>query len=328
MKNNNNFVTIFFKSLQMYVMNIHKFLLYMAFPILGQLAGIVLIFIPALYLKDNLPELSMKYAFFADPIKQLGLVFIAILPGLVLFASAFWKYLVAYVALNSMTHSAMTSGKVYDFSAHNAVVYRNLWSYIVLWFIISILMIIACNPFLMIIGGIFFIYFILVFQIFTFEGENGVLHCFKTSLQLIKGNFIQTALLAIILLFVAWGIAQGCEIAINKIYSSDSFLANISWLLVSTPFINTLNQNLQQVSQIQITPNIISQALFSSTLSFIIFGFTLPLRSICWTFWYKNLGGKTSKCEVKKSGKGKKKIKRELDPEILRRANLNDDEEV
>lgn len=324
MKNSNNFVNILFKSLQIYILNIHKFLLYMAFPILGQLLGIVLIFIPAMYLKDVLPDLALKYEAFAEPSKQLALVLLTILPGLVLLISAFWKYLVAYVALNSMTHSAITSGKIYDFQAHNGVVNRNIWTYILLWLIISILGFISFNPFLIIPGGIFFIFFILVFQIFTFESENGVINCFAKSFKLIKGHFIQTLSMAVIMLVIAWGLGELVTFGIVKVLDVKNFLPNIAWMFVTTDFVNTVNASLP--ISLQITPEMISRFLFGSLIGFLVFGFTLPLRSVCWTLWYKKLLGKgAAKVTAKKKGK---KTKKQLDPEILRRANLEDDEEV
>lgn len=319
---NNNFVKVLFKGLQMYLMNIHKFVMYMAFPIFGQLLGMVLIFLPALYLKDNLPTLAVKYAFFAEPSKQLALLLLVILPGLVLMVSAFWKYLVAYVALNSMTHSAQTSGRIYDFPAHNGVVNRNLWSYILLWLIISIIGFVCFNPLLFTVGGILFVFCILVFQVFTFETDAGVVNCFSKSVKLVKGVFWQTLSLAVILFLIAWGVSELCLFGLGKIIDARSFLANIAWMFVATDYVNMLNAKLPIM--IQITPQFISQVLFSSLISFIIFGFTLPLRSICWTLWYKKLNAKGNKLIGKKGAKGKK----QLDPEILRRANLKDNEEV
>lgn len=323
MKNSNNFVNILFKSLQIYIMNIHKFLMYMAFPVLGQLLGIVLIFIPAMYLRDVLPDLAAKYEVFAEPSKQLALVLLTILPGLVLLVSSFWKYLVAYAALNSMTHSAMTSGKIYDFPAHNGVVNRNIWSYILLWLIISILSIAAFNPFLIVPGGIFFIFFILVFQVFTFESDAGVVNCFTKSFRLVKGVYFKTLSMAVIMLVIAWGLGELTSFGLGKIADIKNFMPNVAWALVATDYVNMLNANLPL--QFQITPELVSKMLFGSLISFIIFGFTLPLRSICWTLWYKKLAGKKNTAAAKKkSGKGKK----QLDPEILRRAKLKDDEEV
>ncbi len=321
---NNNFINVLWKSLQIYIMNLHKFFLYMAFPVFGQLLGIVLIFIPAMYMSKVLPDLANKYAFFADPSKALAIVLLTILPGLALFVSAFWKYLVAYSALNSMTHSALTTGKIYDFPAHNGVVYKNIWAYILLWLLISILGIIAFNPFLIIPGAIFFIFFILVFQVFTFESEAGVLNCFSKSFQLIKGSFLTTLSFAVIMFIIAWGLSELASFGFAKVVEVKSFLSNITTVFVATDYVHTLNSRLPFM--LQITPEFISRALFSTLVSFVIFGLTLPLRSIGWTLWYKKLAGKkASKTSAKKkSAKGKK----QLDPEILRRANLKDDEEV
>lgn len=320
---NNNFVNILFKSLQIYLTNIHKFIAYMSFPVLGQVLGLVLIFAPALYLKDVLPQLAGKYEFFEEPSNQLALVLLVILPGLVLMISAFWKYLVAYVALNSMTHSALTSGKVYDFSAHNGVVKRYIWSFVLLWLLISVLGLVAFNPFFIVFGVIFFIYFILVFQVFTFEADSGVVNCFTKSFNLIKDNFWKTLVLAVFMGLIVWALTELCIFGFEKVFDSKSFLANFAWLIVATDYVNALNDKLPLM--LQITPEFISRALFGSLVSFIVFGFTLPLRSICWTLWYKKLAGKKNSAGVKKTSR---KGKKQLDPEILRRANLKDDEEV
>ena len=44
------------------------------------------------------------------------------LPGLAIFVKAFWEYLVAYGAVNSMVENMLKSGKVYDFDAHTELV--------------------------------------------------------------------------------------------------------------------------------------------------------------------------------------------------------------
>ena len=38
-----------------------------------------------------------------------------------------------------------------------------------------------------------------------------------------------------------------------------------------------------------VTPDMISKTIFYCILSFIVMGLTLPIRSICWTLWYKDL---------------------------------------
>ena len=61
-----------------------------------------------------------------------------VIPGLLIFVKAFWDYLVAYGALNSMTEGYLNTGRVYDFRAHNDVILKKTFSFIALWFIIGI----------------------------------------------------------------------------------------------------------------------------------------------------------------------------------------------
>ena len=87
-----------------------------------------------------------------------------------------------------------------------------------------------------------------------------------------------------------------------------------------------------------ITPAKISVMIVQNIIMFIAVGFTLPLRSICWTLWYNNLNDyipeeapkqkktKSNKKISKKLPKTFKIEKREIDPEIIRRARLEDDE--
>ena len=69
-----------------------------------------------------------------------------------------------------------------------------------------------------------------------------------------------------------------------------------------------------------------------------VVGFTLPLRSICWTLWYNNLASddvpaESAKPRYKRKSAPKKTVaktfkieKRGIDPEIIRRARMDDDE--
>ena len=122
-KMKNSIWFVLFEGLKIYFSNIDKFILYMLFPVLGQVLGIALCFGLTLGLSD-------KIAAKADSISS-AMLFILLLaiPGLLIFAKAFWDYVVAYVALNSMTEGAVTSGKVYDFKSHNEVATRRSFKY-------------------------------------------------------------------------------------------------------------------------------------------------------------------------------------------------------
>ena len=46
---------------------------------------------------------------------------------------------------------------------------------------------------------------------------------------------------------------------------------------------------LELVKIVEITPTMVGEILVKSLISFIVVGFTMPLRSICWTLWYNCL---------------------------------------
>ena len=137
---------IFFEGIKIYCLNIHKFLLYMAFPVLGQLVGLFLIFGLTYWYTQNLQELTSKFQVLNDFSIMLLCIILSVIPGLLIWTKAFWDYLVSYGALNSMTDGYLNTGKVYDFKAHNSVVTKKTFSFIALWFLFSIFTLISVIP--------------------------------------------------------------------------------------------------------------------------------------------------------------------------------------
>ena len=115
---------IFTESIGLYFSNFNKFLQYMSFPVLGQIAGLLLVFLITFIYTKNLPALILKFPVL-DNFNTLILISILLtLPGLIIFVKAFWEYLVAYGAVNSMLDNMLKSGKVYDFNAHTELIKR------------------------------------------------------------------------------------------------------------------------------------------------------------------------------------------------------------
>ncbi|MBO7673242.1 hypothetical protein J6S88_07545 [bacterium] len=314
------------KGFQIYLRYIHKFLMYMTFPVIGQLLGLVLIFVPVYYLQGAIPVLSGKYEFFSDPSRILALVLIAILPGLMLMLSAFWKYLVAYSALNSMTQSALVSGKIYDFPAHNSIVTKNIWNFFIIWLVLSMLFILSISPLFLILCGILLIFFTPVFQIFTFEQDKNGFDCIKRSFELVKRDFGKVLGILTILGIISFALTEIVTIFSSKAVDTNRFLAGYSNLILNLDYLKNLNNEFANYAEygihFQISTEMISGLIFSAAVSFIVWGYTLPLRSVCWTLWYKKNANSGSEKKAKKSSK------KQLDPEIIRRANLDNDEEV
>ena len=134
---------IFFESIKIYALNIHKFMLYMAFPVLGQVIGLFMIFGLTYWFTQNMQDIAMKYPALNDMSAIITLIVVSVLPGLLILVKAFWDYLVAFVGLNSMTEGYLNTGRVYDFKAHNSVVTKKTFSFIAIWFLISIMTILG-----------------------------------------------------------------------------------------------------------------------------------------------------------------------------------------
>lgn len=321
---------IFFEGIKIYALNIHKFLLYMAFPVLGQLLGLFMIFGLTYWYTQNLQDLTVKYPALNNMSTMLTFVVITVLPGLLIFVKAFWDYLVAFGALNSMTEGYLNSGRVYDFSAHNEVIAKKTFSFIVIWLLISIFTIVGLIPVFWIFAFILFIYFILVFQVFTFENGLSPVGYFRRSMQLIKGKFARTFLLmTILVIFTYYLLTAGLTVIFDYLNLTSKLGKAFEAWAFTLP--------IDPLEQFHITPALIGAELVKQMIFFVVVGFTLPIRSICWTLWYNNLSS-VSDFTVNKPKKGSKKSvskktaktfkieKRSIDPEIIRRARLEDDE--
>lgn len=279
----NSIFFILWEGIKIYFSNIDKFLLYMLFPVFGQVIGIALSFGLSLGFADKVVQKA------DSPAVALLMILLLAIPGLLIFAKAFWDYMVAYVALNSMTEGAVTTGKVYDLASHNEVATQRGWKYIGFLIILSVLMSLGSSIFFIIPGFVLWIYFILVFQIFTFEPDLSITDIFKRSFLLVKGNWARTfILMAVLSFFSMYILTEGLTVVfdyLNLTASASSIFNFISNLIP----LDLVNKILVHANQPIITNEMISKTIFVSVLGMIISGLTLPIRSICWSLWYKNL---------------------------------------
>lgn len=295
------------EGIKIYFTNIDKFLTYMLFPVFGQLLGILLSFGLSLGFANQI------VARVDNPWIAFLLVLLLAIPGLLVFVKAFWDYMVAYIALNSMTEGAISTGKVYDFQSHNEVATRRTWAFVLLLLAVGILSSIGSSIFFIIPASIIWIYFILVFQIFTFEPDLKIHEHFKRSFLLIKGHWFRTCALMLILAFFSiFIITQGVSVVFDYLNLSNKICMLFDPISSALPIALT-NELLTLFKQPIITTEMISEMFYYSILSAIIMGLTLPIRSICWTLWYMNL----TDLELKKqnSGKKSKKQKQEIEEE-------------
>lgn len=306
--------------LMLYCSHFKQYSKFMLFPVFGQLFGIVWTLGMTYLFAKNLDFLVKDIPLLNDYTVLLVCILLIASPGLILFAKAFWDFLVAYGALNSMTEGAMATGKIYDFPSHRAVVNRRCCSFVLLWLLFSLFTLFALFPLLWVIGAIFFVYFVLIFQIFTFEEDVSPIGCFKRSLMLVKGNFLKTFLIMAVLGFVTYYFLElGVSVIFDAIKLTPVLLSSLEGFSSMFP-VDGVNEFLSLAGQPIITPLDISKSIINGGISMVVIMFTLPLRSAIWTLWYKKLSDRDGvPLKVTKSGKKK------LDPEILRRAKRKDD---
>lgn len=289
LKLKNSVWNILGEGLKLYFLNIGTFSKYMLFPVFGQIIGIVLIFGLTYWFTLNLPTIMIKHAIFNDPTVIMVSLLIVTIPGFVVFLKAFWDFLVAYGALNSMAQAVATTGKLYDFGAHTEIVTKRTFTFVGLLLLITFLSLVAINPLFWVIALIFFVYFILVFQVFTFEEDKSIIDCFKRSFDLVKGNFARTFFIMIVLGLITYYVLTYCVTALFEVIKlSDVLLVALQGWANTLP-LDSVNAMTLEFKIPAITALDVAKQIMSSSICFIVAGLTLPMRSICWSLWYKNL---------------------------------------
>ena len=325
------------ESTGLYFSEFDKFIKYMTFPVLGQILGLGLTLVITYFYSINLPKLIDKYPNLNDFWTLMGISVLIALPGLAIFCKAFWDYLVAYGAINSMFINLRKSKKVYDFEAHNELIKRRSFQFIGLWMLWGIFTIIAVCPLFWVICGIFAVYFVLTFQVFTFEPELSPFGCIRKSLLLIKGHFTQTFILIILAGMLTY-------LLIPQIIIKAFDCTGINTALASAimPFINLIPELDFRMYGLGILKHADYAIITVQTIiAQILIQYTLPLRSILWSNWYAELNNGIEEHELPKTTKKSKKrpseklmenskkkfSKKKLDDNILKRAMEKDDEQ-
>lgn len=336
-KQNKTPLGIFAESIGLYFSNFDKFVQYMSFPVLGQIAGLGLVLLITFFYTQNLPNLIEKYPALNNFNALILLSIIITLPGLAIFIKAFWDYLVAYGAINSMLDNMLKSGRVYDFDAHIELVKRRSVPFVGLWFLFGIFSILAICPLFWVVCGILAVYFVLVFQIFTFEPELSPAGCVKRSLNLIKGHFASTFMLMMFVGLLTYLFIPQIVIKLFDIGNINNFFANLIMPIVS----QLPDLNLQMYGLPEIPKENIALFTIQTFVAQILIQYTLPLRSILWSMWYRELAKADFKPKETTSKKRKTKrpseklmeasrkkySKKKLDPNILKRASEKDEED-
>lgn len=319
-KKNKTPLGIFIESIGLYFSNFDKFVKYMTFPVLGQVGGLLLVLILTMIYTKHIPQI--------DNINILLLLSILVtLPGLLIFTKAFWEYLVAYGAVNSMLDNMLRSGKVYDFDAHTELIKRRSVPFVGLWFLFGIYSLLAVFPLFWVPAGVIAVFCVLIFQVFTYEPELSPIGCVKKSMQLVKGHFASTFMLMALVGALTYVFVPQL---VNKLFEviklTDCFANMITPFIEQLP-VAELNSALAMAYIPAIEVKDIAVFAVTTTVAQIFIQYTLPLRSILWGMWYEELNGSIKPSEKLMKASKKKYSSKKLDRNILKRAMEKDDEE-
>jgi hypothetical protein len=189
---------LFWDGIVWYCRYMDVLLKYMAFPVFGQIIGLFLIFLATYFFVLNIPDLIKQFAFLDNMPLVFTLLLVCVFPGFFIFCKAFYDYLIAMAALNSVAYVSRgdkMKNKPLSPQTHADLLKNRIAKYVVFLLILSIFFLIGSFPLFIIPFGIICVYLALVFQVFMLEESTSPTAVFKRSFDLVKTNFAITCLL-------------------------------------------------------------------------------------------------------------------------------------
>lgn len=293
-KKSNKFVgtfQIFLSSFKTYFLYLDQLLKYMAFPVLGQLISVILMFTLAYYFRLHLESLSVN-ELFSHKINNLYILFFIILfPLILVFMKSFYEYLIAFTALNTVFYTAnKNKAKKIDFKACNSTVTRRLGSYVFLMLLVSLLFIVPPIAFFAPIVAFFLTF---VFQVFAIENGTSAINAIKRSFQIVAENILPTLIMLILCYISTYEFLPKLFVWVAEKTSILYFFMNMWENFFEITIISNIRDIIEIVNStvsgldIRIDAITISRFAVEATISFIVVAFTLPLRCCCFTELYR-----------------------------------------
>lgn len=312
-KKDKTFFEIFLQGVGLYFSNADKFLHYMLYPVFGQLFGIIVIYASTVFYNKNLTPLIANYPVLNNGLYKNILLILILVPGLFIFLSALWKYMIAHASINSMTENLIKSDRVYDFPAHTMLVTRRWLPYLGLWLLYSSIVFLTGLPIFWIIGGILLVYFTFIFQIFVFEDQLSPIDCFKKSSVYVQGNFWKIFWLIVLLGGLTYCIIPQIIYTFLTLIKVNAFLADFVSEGIQTSSLYNINIFLSAINHKPIEPIDISRLIVMTAVYKLTIQMLLPIRTICMCLWYKtycNDNDVVKKADQKFMNRVNKEVKR------------------
>ena len=280
-KKSNKFIgvfQIFFSSIKTYFLYLDQCAKYLAFPILGQVISLILIFVATYYFTVNIESIKNINDFFSNEKNLLITFLVLLLPLFLVFLKAFFDYIIAFASLNILFFTAPKGkkSKNIDFFANDNVIKRKLFNYIILMLLVSLSAIFA--PLL--------IFLTLSFQVLALEGDVSAFKAYSRSFEMVKNNFISTILM-IVLCYIStyWFLPELLTWVCEKI-SLTTFAVTRFEIFATLLPLDTINGYLTFINT-NTNATELGMMMFSAMITFLITGFTLPFRCCCFTELYK-----------------------------------------
>lgn len=325
---------IFWEGLCWYCKYMDTFVKYMFFPVIGQIIGVFVIFTANYYFIVNIPGLIKQYHLLDNMPLVFTLLILCVAPGFLIFAKAFFDYLIAFTSINSMVYVSrgekMKNHSI-DTKTHDDILKKRMGKYILLILLFTLFCIIGLCPLLIVPFIILLVYFSLVFQVFMLEESVTPIDAFKRSFYLVKTNFGVTVLLLALsygltyliipqlfvfgfekakaIPFLAYPVQSYLDILpIKEIFSSflDSVMASASNL---PPEVTSQINNYQTTNfslNSFINTEVLSQNFVRAVIAASVTLFLLPVRCAWFTLLYKTFDTEKTE-ELRKSDMKKEK---------------------
>ncbi len=280
-KKSNKFIgvfQIFFSSIKAYFLYLDQCAKYLAFPILGQIISIILIFTATYYFAINIESIKNINNFFSNEKNLLITFFVLLAPLFLIFLKAFFNYIIAFASLNILffTTSRTKKSKNIDFSANDNVIKRKLFHYIILMLLVSLSTIFP--PLL--------IFLALAFQVLALEGDVSAPKAYSRSFEMVKNNFIPTTIMLVLCYFTTYWFLPELFMWVSEKISITTFAVTRFEIFATLLPINEINSYLSFINT-NTNATELGMIMFSGIISFLITGFTLPFRCCCFTELYR-----------------------------------------
>ena len=278
-----------FGGLKTYLNNLDIFMKYLAFPVLGTIFGIFILFGINYFFVTHLGEIENSSPIFSSPAVLFTILILITVPAFIIIMKALFDYIVAFGALNSM---CVNSDRVEDVYFHKEVIKRRFAPYCILLIALGLIFCLLSFPFLLPLLIVALVFLSLAVQVYVLEEDSTPYEAIRKSIELVKSNFWLVFWILAIITFISY-IAVPYLIcwAVGKT-AVLQFLANPVEKYVALLPISDIN-SLLAAKGINYTFDmiIIAENIVLTAIAAIVTMFMLPFRCACCVEIYKGLIG-------------------------------------